>query len=55
VVLMMENRSFDCILGMLSRGDGYTLGKNGPPTNSNPGGSGQAVRELLSAHALWNC
>jgi len=52
VVLMMENRSFDCILGMLGRGDGYTIGKDGLPTNSNPDGSGQDVRAY---HAPTEC
>ena len=36
VVLMMENHSFDNILGMLGRGDGFTLGPGGVPTASNP-------------------
>ncbi len=36
VVLMMENHSFDNFLGMLGRGDGFTLGSNGRPTASNP-------------------
>jgi phospholipase C len=36
VVLMMENHSFDNILGMLGRGDGFTLGANGLPTAANP-------------------
>jgi phospholipase C len=40
IVLMMENHSYDNYLGMLGRGDGFTLGSNGLPTNSNPNGSG---------------
>jgi len=36
VVLMMENHSFDNLLGMLGRGDGFTLGSNGLPTATNP-------------------
>ena len=36
VVLMMENHSFDNLLGMLGRGDGFTLGANGQPTAANP-------------------
>ena len=32
----MENHSFDNILGMLGRGDGFTLGANGQPTAANP-------------------
>lgn len=44
VVLMMENHSFDNYFGMLGRGDGFTLGADGQPTNSNPDANGQAVR-----------
>ncbi|HWC36460.1 MAG TPA: alkaline phosphatase family protein [Mycobacteriales bacterium] len=43
VVLMMENHSYDNFLGMLGRGegqrprgDGFTIGKNGRPTATNP-------------------
>ena len=38
VVLMMENHSYDNKLGMLKRpgADGFTLGKNGKPTATNP-------------------
>ena len=36
VVLMMENHSFDNFLGMLGRGDGFTVGSNGRPVASNP-------------------
>jgi phospholipase C len=36
VVLVMENHSFDNILGMLGRGDGFKLGPGGQPTASNP-------------------
>lgn len=36
VVLMMENHSFDNILGTLGRGDGFTLDRQGRPTNANP-------------------
>ena len=41
VVLMMENHSFDNILGMLGRGDGFTLGPDGLPTATNPYPNGQ--------------
>jgi phospholipase C len=41
VVVMMENHSFDNLLGDLSRSephvDGLTFGSGGAPTNSNPG------------------
>jgi len=40
VVLMMENHSFDNILGMLGRGDGFTLGADGLPTATNPYANG---------------
>jgi phospholipase C len=36
VVLMLENHSFDNFLGMLGRGDGFTLDERGLPTASNP-------------------
>ncbi len=37
VVLMMENHSFDDHFGVLGRGDGLTLGKNGKAVNFTPG------------------
>ena len=43
VVLMMENHSFDNILGLIGRGDGFTLGANGHPTAKNPDGHGNEV------------
>ena len=43
VVLMMENHSFDNYFGMLGRGDGFTLGPGGTPTNANPGPAGTPV------------
>jgi phospholipase C len=43
VVLMMENHSFDNILGLIGRGDGFTLGANGQPTATNPDGQGNLV------------
>jgi phospholipase C len=36
VVLVMENHSFDNLLGMLGRGDGFKLGPGGLPTATNP-------------------
>jgi phospholipase C len=37
VVLMMENHSYDAYLGMLTgRGDGFKLGADGKPTETNP-------------------
>jgi phospholipase C len=41
VVLMMENHSYDNFLGMLGRGDGFTLGRDGLPTATNPYPDGQ--------------
>ena len=43
VVVMMENHSFDNILGLIGRGDGFTLGSNGQPTAKNPDGHGNYV------------
>ena len=37
VVVMMENHSYDNVLGMMKgRGDGFVLGKHGRPTATNP-------------------
>src|SRR3954452_19347368 len=44
VVLMMENHSFDNYFGMLGRGDGFSRGADGRPTNSAPTGRGGTVR-----------
>jgi phospholipase C len=44
VVLMMENHSYDNYLGMLRRGDGFTLDGSGRPTNANPNAAGRPVR-----------
>ncbi len=44
VVLMKENHSYDSYFGMLERGDGFTLGADGSPLNSNPDRRGQQVR-----------
>jgi phospholipase C len=43
VVVIMENHSFDNILGLIGRGDGFTLGANGRPTAKNPDGHGNEV------------
>ena len=43
VVVMMENHSFDNILGLIGRGDGFILGPNGQPTAKNPDGRGDFV------------
>ncbi len=51
VVLMMENHSYDNVLGMLGRGhgqrprgDGFTLAKDGLPTATNPYSDGRLQR-----------
>ena len=44
VVVMQENHSFDNYLGMLGRGDGFTLDQRGRPTNTNPDPAGGYVR-----------
>ena len=36
VIVMMENHSFDNMLGLLGRGDGLTVDPSGDPTNTNP-------------------
>ncbi len=36
VVVMMENHTFDNMLGTLRRGDGFRLNGHGNPTNTNP-------------------
>jgi phospholipase C len=43
VVVMMENHSFDNILGLVGRGDGLTRGPDGQPTAKNPDGKGDYV------------
>jgi len=50
VVVMMENHSFDNYLGVLGRGDGFTLDSSGHPTNSNTGADGNAVRAFHMAN-----
>jgi phospholipase C len=43
VVVMMENHSFDNLLGMSGRGDGFPLGPNRLPTAACPDGKGGLV------------
>jgi phospholipase C len=47
LVLMMENHSYDNYLGMLGRGDGFTLGPDGRPTATNPYPDGSLQRAFL--------
>jgi phospholipase C len=44
VVCMMENHSFDNMIGVSGRGDGLTLGPDGLATNTNPYGPGRLLR-----------
>lgn len=43
VVVMMENHSFDNVLGLIGRGDGFTIGADGRPTATNPDGHGNLI------------
>ncbi len=43
VVIMMENHSFDNVLGLIGRGDGFTLGSDGQPAATNPDGHGNLI------------
>ena len=52
VVVMQENHSFDNYLGMLGRGDGFTLDGRGRPTNTNPDPSGGYVRAFHETDTL---
>ena len=44
VVVMQENHSYDNYLGMLRRGDGFTLDADGHPTAANRDATGRLVR-----------
>ncbi len=46
VVVMLENHSFDNILGTLGRGDGLPRGANGQPDATNPDGAGELIRSF---------
>ncbi len=43
VVVMMENHSFDNILGLIGRGDGFAVDGQGRPKATNPDGHGNDV------------
>jgi phospholipase C len=43
VIYMQENHSYDGYFGMLGRGDGFSLGPDGKPTNSNLDESGKKI------------
>jgi len=44
VVLMMENHSYDDHFGMLKRGDGFKLGRDGLPLDANPYTQGKLLK-----------
>jgi phospholipase C len=52
VVLMMENHSFDDHFGMLGRGDGLTLSRDGQPVNYNPNPTGGFVRSFHNPNTV---
>lgn len=52
VVLMMENHTYDNLLGMLGKGDGFTLGPGGQPTATNPYPAGTAFPDGHVQHAF---
>lgn len=62
VIYMQENQSYDHYLGTLRRGDGFRLGRDGLPLNSNPGRDGAPVRAYhepdtcnsISGDHSWN-
>ena len=47
---MMENHSYDNYLGMLGRGDGFTRGPDGKPTNACPDAAGSPLRAFHMAN-----
>src|SRR5262249_3583029 len=44
VVAMMENHTYDNYLGLLERGDGFTLDRSGRPKNACPDGNSNLIR-----------
>src|SRR3984893_2434952 len=46
VVVMLENHSYDDHFGMLGRGDGFRLDKDGRPLHANPDGKGTLIRSF---------
>ena len=51
IIVMMENHSFDAYLGMLGRGDGFTLDRSHHPVHSNPDSSGNLVHAFPMPNA----
>ncbi len=52
VIVMQENHSYDSYLGMLRRGDGFTLDSSGRPTHTNRDSHGRVMR---SFHMSTTC
>jgi phospholipase C len=51
IVLMQENHSYDNYLGLLDRGDGFTLDKSHRPTAANAEATGDLVHAFPMANA----
>ena len=51
VVFVLENHTFDNMLGMLGRGDGFTIGSNGRPTAALPDGKGNVIHAFEMPNA----
>ena len=49
IIYMQENHSYDNYFGMLPRGDGFTRGGDGKPTNSNPNANGDPITAFHQA------
>ncbi|MGD0312146.1 MAG: alkaline phosphatase family protein [Acidimicrobiales bacterium] len=52
VAVMMENHTYDSLLGTLAKGDGFTTGAHGHPTNSNPWPEGSSIPPPLRHASL---
>ncbi len=50
VVVMMENHSYDNYFGLLGRGDGFSLDRNGAPTNACPAPDGKLQQAFPMAN-----
>ena len=51
IIVMMENHSYDSYLGMLGRGDGFTLGSGRRPTHANADTNGDLVHSFAMPNA----
>ncbi len=52
VIYMQENHSYDNYFGLLRRGDGLRLGRDGTPRNTNPDLQGKPVGDVPSRQHL---